>query len=97
VKAPTFETNEGAFTPVKWGPAPNAELCAHIADPDGRGADQIARPEFVRFLALADVRLDEVYPPASRLTHSNLRGRIGLAAVPEGYARLAHRPLASSG
>jgi hypothetical protein len=63
-----FETDQDAFTLVKWGPAPNVELYAHIANPDERAGDHSARPELRRFLTLADVGLEDVvFPLASRL------------------------------
>jgi len=63
-----FETGEDAFTLVKWSPAPNVELYAYIANPDGRDGDHSARPELRRFLTLADVGIEEVvFPPRSRL------------------------------
>lgn len=63
-----FETDEDAYTLVKWGPAPNVELYAYIANPDERDGDYSARPELRRFLALADTGPEDVvFPPASRL------------------------------
>jgi hypothetical protein len=63
-----LETDEDAFTLVKWGPAPNVELYAHIAHPDDRDGDHTARPESRRFLTLAEVGPEDVvFPPASRL------------------------------